>query len=112
MNSSRRGGKDAVMPATSEVNLELLGPHLTLEQAEQIFQQGKEAVIFALLEFSKLLAEQQRRSAQQSPTPSTPSGMIPTHLKPAIRERRKKPGRKRGHTGVRRPPPDRIDRRE
>jgi transposase len=97
------------MPAIL-VKLELLGPHLTAEQAEQIYRQGKEAVVFALLHQAKLLAEQSQPSTQQSP--STPSGMTPPFLKPSARPRRKKPGRKRGHAGVRRPTPDRIDRRE
>ena len=102
------------MPATSDVNLErLLGPQLTAEEAEQIFNQGKEAVIFALLRLAKMVPEQQRHvPSTQSPSPSTPSAMIAPHLKPTVRRRRKKPGRKRGHLGVRRPAPERIDRRE
>ena len=36
-----------------------LGPTLSVEQAEVIYARGKEAVIFALLELAKQLAEQQ-----------------------------------------------------
>ena len=99
------------MPATMDVKS--LGPHLTAEQAEQIYSEGKEAVIFALLQFAKMLAEQQHISHRtQSPAPSTPSGMIPPYQKPSGRRRSKKPGRKPGHVGERRPPPERIDHRE
>ena len=99
------------MPATLDVNI--LGPHLTAEEAEQIYRQGKEAVIFALLRLAKMLAEQQQQTqAARLPAPSTPSGMRPPYLKPPAPKRRKKPGRKQGHDGSRRPPPDRIDRRE
>jgi len=37
----------------------LLGPQLTAEQAARIFQQGQEAVVFALLNLVKQLAEKQ-----------------------------------------------------
>ena len=46
---------------------------LTKEQTEQIYNQGKEAVVFALLELSKKRAEQQ---SPPTPAPSTPSGMV------------------------------------
>jgi hypothetical protein len=99
------------MPATLDVNI--LGPHLTAEEAEQIYRQGKEAVIFALMRLAKMLAEQQQQAqAARSTAPSTPSGMVPPYQKPPARKRKKKPGRKAGHDGARRPPPDRIDRRE
>jgi hypothetical protein len=99
------------MPATLDVNI--LGPHLTAEEAEQIYNQGKEAVIFALLRLAMMVAEQQQQAqAARSPAPSTPSGMRPPYLKPPASKRKKKPGRKAGHDGTRRPPPDRIDRRE
>jgi transposase len=99
------------MPATLDVKT--LGAHLTAEQAAQIYSQGEEAVVFALLQFAKMLGEQQQISRpMQSPAPSTPSGMIPPYQKPSVRRRFKKPGRKPGHVGERRPPPQRIDHRE
>jgi transposase len=89
-----------------------LGPQLTAEDAERIYAQGKEAVIFSLLQLAQMLAERQAAGT----TPSTPSGMIPVYQKPAAPEskpgRTKKPGAKPGHTGSRRPAPTRIDRRE
>jgi transposase len=86
-----------------------LGPQLTREDAAAIFAQGKEAVIFALLELAKQL-DSQRGVAGISP--STPSGMVPVYEKPPVKTRSKRPGRKPGHPGVRRPPPARIDERK
>ena len=97
------------------VTLEVpLGPSLTEEQAWSIYAQGPEAVIFALLSLAKQLAEQTASVGGAShQTPSTPSGMKPTYQKPSAKGRgRKKPGRKAGHPGSRRTPPDRIDRRQ
>lgn len=88
-----------------------LGPDLTAEQASAIFARGREAVVFALLKLAKQLGESQSRQAQLD-SPSTPSAMIPVHHKPAVKKRGKKPGRKAGHAGVRRPPPQRIDQRK
>lgn len=88
-----------------------LGPHLTAEDAERIFAQGKEAVVFALLKLSRMVARQQSGEA----TPSTPSGMVPVYKKPAAPEssgRAKRPGARPGHVGARRPRPERIDRRQ
>ncbi len=88
-----------------------LGPGLTAEEAERIYSQGKEAVIFALLELSRKLSKQTTEVS-----PSTPSGMVPVYKKPAAPEskpgRTKRPGAKPGHKGSRRPPPQRIDRQE
>ena len=91
-----------------------LGPDLTRAQAEAIVAQGKEATIFALLQFAKLLAEQAR---PVGPAPSTPSGMIPPYLKPTAvegtpRGSKKKPGARPGHAGARRPVPERVDHYE
>jgi transposase len=87
-----------------------VGPKLTRREAEAIFAQGKEAVIFALLELAKQLSNVQPAAAAIAP--STPSGMLPVYQKPAGKTRKKRPGRKAGHPGVRRPPPERIDRRQ
>src|SRR5688572_30341271 len=95
----------------STVTLPMLGPSLTAEEAAAIFAHGKEAVVFALLELAKQLAEQQQLPRPTAVSPSTPSGMIPPYLKPAAKGRKKRPGRKAGHPGTHRPPPARIDRR-
>ena len=90
-----------------------LGSTLSEEEANAICDQGREAIIFALMALAKMLAEQQAASAAAShQTPSTPSGMKPVYQKPSPRGRAKKPGRKKGHRGSRRAAPGRIDRRE
>jgi hypothetical protein len=91
--------------------LDLLGPQLTAEQATLIFQQGQEAVVFALLTLAKRLAEKPP-IASTTPDPSTPSGQIPPYTKPTGKGRAKPKGAKQGHPGHRRPAPSQIDRRE
>jgi len=87
-----------------------IGAGLTREQAEAIFSQGQEAVVFALLELAKRLAEAQGKR-HPSTTLSTPSGMVPVYEKPAAKGRgKKRPGAKKGHPGWRREKPPRIDR--
>jgi transposase len=89
----------------------LLGPQLTAEQAALIFQQGQEAVVFALLTLAKQVAEKQAAPATAS-DPSTPSGQTPPYAKPASKGRAKTRGAKPGHPGHRRLTPAQIDRRE
>jgi transposase len=88
----------------------LLGPQLTAEQASLIFQQGQEAVVFALLSLAKQLAE--KHPAATTPDPSTPSGQTPPYAKPPANRRAKPKGARAGHPGSRRPTPPRIDARE
>jgi transposase len=88
-----------------------LGPNLTSDEAAAIFARGEEAVVFALLELSRQLKQVQGQAASAS-SPATPSGMTAVHCKPATRKRGKKPGRKAGHPGARRPQPKRIDERQ
>ena len=85
----------------------VLGPGLTERQAREIYSRGREAVVWALLTMAAKLAA----LSPNSPTPTTPSGMVPGYLKAPTSGRRKKPGRKDGHLGSRRPPPERIDQR-
>ncbi len=86
---------------------------LTEEQARRIYQQGLEAVVFALLIQAKRIAEQQAEAAAHShETPSTPSGMKPTYQKPPGKRRKRPPGAKPGHPGSRRKPPEQIDHRK
>ncbi|MCD6395359.1 MAG: hypothetical protein J7M40_17890 [Planctomycetes bacterium] len=51
---------------------------LTEQQAEQIYEQGKEAVIFALLQFAKIAAEPKLNNLPVAiaADPSTPSAPI------------------------------------
>ena len=86
----------------------ILGPMLTEPQARQIYRQGEPAVVFALLTLPRKAVEPQPSSGI---APTTPSAMIPTYLKPKKADgRRKRPGRKDGHLGSRRPTPEVIDR--
>jgi transposase len=88
----------------------LLGPQLTEDQARLIYEQGADAVVFALLSLAKQLAEKQAVASSQ-PDPSAPSGQTPPYIKPTTKGRAKRRGAKRGHPGHRRPAPPRIDRR-
>lgn len=101
------GTEAEVMPTTASISL---GPNLTAEQAEMIFAQGQEAVVFALLKLAKMLAQQQSQ-ARSGATESRPSGMTPVYEKTGVNSRRKRPGRKKGHQGSRRKPPARIDQK-
>jgi transposase len=95
------------------LNIEL-GPSLTETEARQLYAQGEEAVVFALLALAQRLVEQNAAMAASShQTPATPSGMKPLFTKPSKSRRGcLRPGRKAGHPGSRRPPPARIDARE
>ena len=82
---------------------------LSEEQARDLFRQGEEAVVFALLDLTKQLAESQGKT-DPSITPSTPSGMVPIYKKPPAKGRgRKRSGGKPGHPGSRRGIPEQID---
>lgn len=83
-----------------------LGPALTEQQARDIYRQGEEAVVFALLTLAQKAAEPQKPSIV---SPTTPSAMIPVYLKPKADGRSKRPGRKVGHLGSRRPRPEIIN---
>jgi len=70
---------------------------------------GPEAVRLALLSANARFA--QLRAAGNAPSPSTPSGMIPVYQKPSVARRKKKPGARPGHRGLRRKTPEKIDER-
>lgn len=80
---------------------------LTREQALALHALGPEAVVHFSMAVTRKLAEMKPSAV----SPSTPSGAVPTHLKPpATRsKRKKKPGAKPGHKGSRRPTPPTID---
>jgi transposase len=82
-----------------------LGPALTEQQAREIYRQGEEAVVFALLTLAHRVAEPDA-ATPATVTPTTPSAMIPPYLKTNPGGRRKRPGRKDGHPGARRTTPD------
>src|SRR5512142_370883 len=91
--------------------LALLGPELTAEQARLIYEQGSEAVVFALLTLAKRAAERSANPAAAR-DPSAPSGQTPPYVKPTRQGRAKPKGGRPGHPGHRRPTPTHIDRRE
>jgi hypothetical protein len=100
-------GQNAEQGILAEIDL---SAELTPQQAEWIYQQGKEAVVFVLLALSK--QKQTNLPAMIAADPSTPSAQKPVFAKPNVSEkkRHKKPGRKDGHKGSRRELPTRIDR--
>jgi transposase len=90
-----------------------LGAALTEEEARRIFALGEEAVVFALLQLSKAAAEARAsKAATDQQAPAVPSGMKAPFHKPPAGRGKKKPGRKAGHPGARRPKPERVDDRE
>lgn len=93
---------------------------MTETQARAIYRQGPEATVRALMELAaeqaKLQAEIEELRAQlrasTTPSPTTPSGAVPPYQKPnaPATPRGRRPGRQKGHHGVARPRPARIDR--
>ena len=105
-------------PATAKARQALIDDalrgELTETQARLLYELGPEAVTLALLAASRRIAEQDARLAQLQNTnsrtsSSTPSGMVPLYTKPNTPKRRKKPGAREGHPGVRRERPVKID---
>ena len=74
---------------------------LTEKEAESIYEQGKESVIWALLQLAALA------QTNGKPSPSTPSSQIPPYLKEntSKRGKKRKPGAQPGHNGSRRKKP-------
>lgn len=91
-----------------------LGPTLSKEQAQAIYEMGQEAVVFALLAQAKMATEQvvADKIAERSKDPSCPSSQKPPYEKSSTRGKKKKSGRPPGHTGTRRPNPEKADRTE
>ncbi len=69
--------------------------HLTEEQAREIYRQGEEAVVWALL---KLSVPRQVENSKAGDL-ATPSSQIAPCEKPTAKRRRKKRGREPGHKG-------------
>ncbi|MGH7452031.1 MAG: IS66 family transposase, partial [bacterium] len=95
---------------------------MTRAEAVALYQNGLEPTVAKLLELSaekeqlQQQLQQLRVSAQaganENPVdPARPSAMTPAYEKPSSKgKRRKTPGRKPGHIGVRRKKPDHVDR--
>lgn len=87
-----------------------IGPSLTKQQAEKLYQLGQEVVVFVLMTQAKMIAQQMANSAQ---SPAAPSSAKPVYRKDnkSKNKRGKKIGAKRGHLASRRSKPLQIDRR-
>jgi hypothetical protein len=72
------------------------------ETASLLYDQGREVVIFALMQLAALALKTQDINGTH---PSTPSAATPTFHKEPGKKRKKKPGAKPGHKGSRRPTP-------
>ena len=80
--------------------------------AHELHKLGPEAVALAMLSTCRRIAELEGTDSSGQTSPSTPSGMVPIYTKPNTSKRRKKPGAKDGHEGVRRARPIKIDERK
>ena len=91
-----------------------LDGRLTDAQAEKLAAVDVKLRKLAFLATARCIAELRGKLALAGPNhPSTPSGQKPPYVKPPARRRRAtRPGARAGHPGTRRPPPERIDRRE
>lgn len=107
----------------------LANGELDEQKARQIASMGEEALIYALLLQEKIKSEQDQKIRDQAKTiarldgkdtrltssqdPSCPSAQKPVYGKENLsKKRRKKPGAKEGHSGVRRKTPVKIDQTE
>ena len=61
-----------------EVNGIKIGPSLTKQQAEKLYQLGQEVVVFVLMTQAKMIAQQMANSAQ---SPAAPSSAKPVYRK-------------------------------
>jgi len=85
------------------------------KQLEELLWQEREQAEKKITELEKENDKLKRQikyliSSQSTISLSTPSSQRPIYSKPSIRKRRRKPGRKNGHRGSRRPVPVQIDK--
>ncbi|AQV02591.1 IS66 family transposase [Desulfococcus multivorans] len=80
---------------------------MTRDEAAAILDLPREQAIDAILTLADKAEKFDRLCGTVSPT--CPSGMTPPYLKEPGKKRRKKPGRKKGHSGVARKRPEKID---
>ena len=88
-----------------------IGPSLTTEQAEKLYELGQETVVFVLTTQAKIIAQQMANSSQ---SPAAPSSAKPLYKKQnkLKKKRGKKISAKKGHPGSHRAKPVDIDRRQ
>jgi transposase len=82
-----------------------------IERLQRQLKEAKKKNAELEKENSKLKRDLEAKGLQEDkPAPlSTPSAMQPAYIKPPRSRHRRKPGRKKGHPGARRPAPDKID---
>lgn len=80
---------------------------MTRDEALAILQLPTEQAIDAILALSEKAEKFDQLRGDVSPT--CPSGMTPVYLKAPGKRRRKKPGQKKGHPGMARKRPEKID---
>lgn len=80
---------------------------MTKEEAISLYRSGEEPTVQKLLELDREVEELRKGLAiHPKDDPSIPSGMKPSYEKPTSKGRKKRPGRKKGHEGARRPKPE------
>jgi transposase len=80
---------------------------VTRDEAAAILELPRRQAIDAILELAQKAEKLDQLCAAVSPT--CPSGMTPVYLKKPGKKRRKKPGQKKGHPGVGRKRPEKVD---
>jgi transposase len=86
---------------------QLLSKIVDLENRLEKSEARAEKAEARVAELEKRLEKYEKKP---SPDPTTPSGMIPPYQKPNRKKgRKKKAGRKKGHSGTRRKKPDHVD---
>jgi len=80
---------------------------MTRDEAKALLALPQDEAIKEILIIAEKAEKYDRLCGQVTPT--TPSGMTPTYLKPRPHRRPRRPGRKRGHEGVSRIRPESID---
>ncbi|MFH1991840.1 MAG: IS66 family transposase [Pseudomonadota bacterium] len=80
---------------------------MTRDEAVAVLELPQDKAIDTILALAEKAEKYDQLCGQV--TPSTPSGMTPTYLKPKPQRRPKRPGRKKGHDGVSRSLPQEVD---
>ncbi|MEJ2724963.1 MAG: IS66 family transposase [Deltaproteobacteria bacterium] len=80
---------------------------MTRDEAAAILKLPQSKAIHAILALAEKAEKYDEMVGAVSPT--TPSGMTPTYLKPPPEGRKKRPGRKKGHPGVSRLQPEQVN---
>jgi transposase len=86
-----------------------IGPSLTKQQAEKLYELGQQVVVFVLMTQAKMIAQQMANSAQSPAAPSSAKPVYRKDNKPKNKHG-KKIGAKKGHVASRRAKAVDIDR--